>query len=33
VALDTDKFSVLAAVNTEGIAPGHTGEEEETEAP
>jgi len=33
VALDTDKLGVLAAVNTEGVAPGHAGEKEEAEAP
>jgi len=33
VALDADKLSVLAAVDAEGVTPGHTGEGEETEAP
>ena len=34
MALDANKFGVLARVNAEGIAPGHSsGEKQEAEAP
>jgi hypothetical protein len=33
VALDADKLGVLTAVDAERVAPSHSGEEEEAEAP